>query len=65
MVLKVKDLGKSFGKTTIFKQVSFNVDKGEIVCIKGKSGEGKTTLLRCINDLLNFPSLKIGEHLEK
>jgi polar amino acid transport system ATP-binding protein len=51
MVLKVKDLGKSFGKASIFKQVSFDVDKGEIVCIKGKSGEGKTTLLRCINDL--------------
>ena len=45
MVLEVKNLSKSFGKTTVFKDISFSVDKGEIVCIKGKSGEGKTTLL--------------------
>jgi polar amino acid transport system ATP-binding protein len=51
MVLKVENLSKSFGKTTVFKDVSFEVDKGDIVCIKGKSGEGKTTLLRCRNNL--------------
>jgi polar amino acid transport system ATP-binding protein len=51
MVLKVENLSKSFGKTTVFKDVSFEVDKGDIVCIKGKSGEGKTTLLRCLNNL--------------
>jgi len=51
MVLKVENLSKSFGKTKVFQDVSFTVDKGDIVCIKGKSGEGKTTLLRCLNNL--------------
>lgn len=51
MVLEVKNLQKNFGNTLVFKDISFSVDKGEIVCIRGKSGEGKTTLLRCINNL--------------
>lgn len=51
MVLEVKNLSKNFGSTVVFKDISFTVDMGEIVCIKGKSGEGKTTLLRCINNL--------------
>lgn len=51
MVLEVKNLSKNFGNTVVFKDISFSVNKGEIVCIRGKSGEGKTTLLRCINNL--------------
>ena len=51
MVLDVKNLSKNFGSTVVFKDISFTVEKGEIVCIRGKSGEGKTTLLRCINNL--------------
>lgn len=51
MVLEIKNLSKNFGKTVVFKDISFSVNKGEIVCIRGKSGEGKTTLLRCINNL--------------
>lgn len=51
MVLEVKNLSKNFGNAVIFKDISFSVGKGEIVCIRGKSGEGKTTLLRCINNL--------------
>jgi polar amino acid transport system ATP-binding protein len=64
MVLEVENLSKSFGKTTIFKNVSFSVDKGEIVCIKGKSGEGKTTLLRCLNYLetLDKGTIKINNN---
>lgn len=51
MVLEVKNLSKNFGKTVVFKDISFSVSRGEIICIRGKSGEGKTTLLRCINNL--------------
>lgn len=50
-MLEVVNLSKRFGDTTIFKDISFTVLEGEIVCVKGKSGEGKTTLLRCINAL--------------
>lgn len=51
MTLKVDSLSKSFGDTQVFKDISFTIEKGEIVCIKGKSGQGKTTLLRCLNNL--------------
>lgn len=51
MVLKVENLSKSFNGNIIFDNISFSVKRGEIACIRGKSGEGKTTLLRCINNL--------------
>lgn len=51
MTLIVEDLSKSFGEINVFENVFFTIERGEIVCIKGKSGEGKTTLLRCLNGL--------------
>lgn len=42
---------KSFGKTKVLKDVSFSMEKGEVVSIIGSSGSGKTTLLRCVNFL--------------
>ena len=51
MVLEINNLSKKFGDDTVLDGISFSVNKGEIVCIRGKSGEGKTTLLRCINNL--------------
>ena len=51
MVLEINNLYKKFGGETVLDGISFSANKGEIVCIRGKSGEGKTTLLRCINNL--------------
>ncbi len=62
MVLKVENLSKKFNDKIIFENISFSVNKGDVTCIRGKSGEGKTTLLRCINNL-EFPdkgSIKIN-----
>ena len=50
-ILEVKDLKKSFGKTEVLKGVSFTLDEGEVLSIIGSSGSGKTTILRCINQL--------------
>ncbi len=50
-VLEVKDLKKSFGKTHVLKGVSFSIEEGEVLSIIGSSGSGKTTILRCINQL--------------
>ncbi len=50
-VLEVKNLRKSFGKTEVLKDISFSVEKGEVISILGSSGSGKTTLLRCLNFL--------------
>jgi len=53
-ILRVEDIHKSFGKLEVLKGVSFNVKKGETICFIGPSGTGKSTLLRCINQL-NIP----------
>ena len=51
MVLEVKNIKKSFGKTKVLRDVSFSLEKGQVLAIIGSSGSGKTTLLRCLNFL--------------
>ncbi len=51
MVLEIEGLYKSFDGEIVLNDVSFQMDKGEIVAVIGPSGAGKTTLLRCINGL--------------
>ena len=50
-MLKVKNLNKSFGANKVLNDVSFEAESGEIVVIRGESGAGKTTLIRCICNL--------------
>ncbi len=58
-MLKIVDLKKKFGQVDILKGISFQIDDGEIGVVLGKSGAGKTTLIRCINGLESFDSGKI------
>ncbi len=51
MILEVKNIKKDFGKTQVLKDVSFSMEKGQVLAIIGSSGSGKTTLLRCLNFL--------------
>ena len=50
-ILKVENIHKSFGRTEVLKDVSFSLEKGQVLSIIGSSGSGKTTLLRCLNFL--------------
>lgn len=50
-IIQVEDLHKSFGDLEVLKGVSLEVDKGDVVCIIGASGSGKSTFLRCVNFL--------------
>ncbi len=50
-ILEVEHICKSFGRTEVLKDISFSLEKGQVVSIIGSSGSGKTTLLRCLNFL--------------
>lgn len=48
MSLDIEHLGKRYGNTTVFQQVSLRVEPGEFVAIVGESGVGKSSLLNCM-----------------
>lgn len=50
-ILEVQNIHKTFGRTEVLKDISFQLEQGEVVSIIGSSGSGKTTLLRCLNFL--------------
>jgi polar amino acid transport system ATP-binding protein len=55
-IVCLADVNQSFGDTQVIKGISFDVAKGEVICIIGPSGSGKSTLLRCINGLIEIDS---------
>ena len=50
-ILEVEHIRKYFDRTEVLKDISFSLEKGQVVSIIGSSGSGKTTLLRCLNFL--------------
>ena len=54
-LLEISHLKKSFGDTEVLKDISMEVNEGEVVAILGPSGSGKSTFLRCLN-LLEEPT---------
>ncbi len=67
-VIELKNISKTFNDKVVFKNISFKLKKGEVVSIIGKSGMGKSTLLKCINKLENIDSGEIfyeGENIER
>ena len=50
-MVKAEGVHKSFGRNEVLRGVSLEVQPGEVMCIIGASGSGKSTFLRCINHL--------------
>ena len=58
-MLEIKNLKKTFGKNEVLKDITENVEKGQVICVIGPSGSGKSTFLRCLNVLEQPTSGKI------
>lgn len=54
-IISVNGLKKDFGENNVLKDINFSVKRGDVTCIIGSSGSGKSTMLRCIN-LLEEPT---------
>ncbi|KRL89076.1 amino acid ABC transporter ATP-binding protein [Lactobacillus kalixensis] len=76
-LIEVNHLKKNYGNTEVLKDISAEVDQGQVICIIGPSGAGKSTFLRCLNvlekpnsgqilfDGQNLVSLKDGKELDQ
>jgi polar amino acid transport system ATP-binding protein len=51
-IVRLDNVHKYFGALEVLKGITFDVEKGEVICVIGPSGSGKSTLLRCINGLI-------------
>ena len=61
MSLRIDNLGKRYGDSTVFANVSLQVQPGEFVAIVGESGVGKSTLLNCMAGLDSWDSGSIHQ----
>ncbi|UVJ41499.1 amino acid ABC transporter ATP-binding protein [Arthrobacter sp. CJ23] len=50
-MVRIQNVRKSFGSHEVLKDITLNVNAGEVTCLLGPSGSGKSTLLRCVNHL--------------
>ena len=67
-LFEVKNISFDYDGEEIFSDISFTIDKGDVLCILGPNGTGKTTLIKCLNGLHDIKSGEIlinGEDMKK
>ena len=64
-MIRAEDVCKSYGQLEVLRSINLSVQRGEVLCLIGRSGSGKTTFLRCINHLERIDSgrLWVGDDL--
>lgn len=65
-LIEIKNLSKAFDENVIFKDICFEIEKGDVIAIIGPSGTGKSTFMRCLNFLEEATSGEIylnGENI--
>lgn len=66
-LLEVRDISFDYDGDEIFSNITFSIGKGEVLCILGPNGTGKTTLIKCLNGLHEINSGEIlinGENVK-
>lgn len=58
-LLEVKDISFGYDDKKIFENISFSIGRGDVLCILGPNGTGKTTLIKCLNGLHDIESGEI------
>ena len=53
MLLRVQNLSLSYGDIKVLTELSFSMEKGQIICVLGESGCGKTSLLKAIRGFMD------------
>ena len=67
-LFEAKNISFSYDGDEIFSDISFSIDKGDVLCILGPNGTGKTTLIKCLNGLHDIDSGEIlinGKSIKK
>ena len=67
-LFEAKNISFDYDGDEIFSNISFSIDKGDVLCILGPNGTGKTTLIKCLNGLHDISSGEIlinGENIKK
>lgn len=60
-----EEVSKSYGEHTVFRRVNFTINRGEKVAFVGKNGEGKSTLVKCIMDEIDYGGkLTVGHNVQ-
>ena len=65
VLFEMKNIKKSFGSLEVLKDISLQVEEGEVLSIIGPSGSGKSTLLRCATGLPAVQSVSAFFRTEK